>query len=69
MEDPWHPNYPKNLLDKVGPRDVLHTFATDKDDPTVDPRWGRVGKQRIIDEGPLHAITHKSVIPSAYEIR
>ncbi|WP_436642713.1 arylsulfatase [Microbaculum sp. FT89] len=53
MEDPWHPNYPKDLLDKVGPRNLLHTFATDKDDPTVDPRWGKVGKQRIIDEGPL----------------
>jgi arylsulfatase A-like enzyme len=53
MEDPWHPNYPKNLLNKVGPRDLLHTFATDTDDPTVDPRWGKVGKQRIIDEGPL----------------
>jgi arylsulfatase A-like enzyme len=53
MEDPWHPNYPKDLLDKVGPRDVLHCFATDKDDPTVDPRWGKVGKQKIIDEGPL----------------
>jgi len=53
MEDPWHPNYPKELLNKVGPRDVLHSFATDKDDPTVDPRWGKVGKQRIIDEGPL----------------
>ncbi len=23
------------------------------DDPTVDPRWGKVGKQKIIDEGPL----------------
>ncbi|WP_436636870.1 arylsulfatase [Microbaculum sp. FT89] len=53
MEDPWRPNYPKDLLDKVGPRNLLHTFATDKDDPTVDPRWGKVGKQRIIDEGPL----------------
>ncbi|WP_425256303.1 arylsulfatase [Microbaculum marinisediminis] len=53
MEDPWHPNYPQDLLDKVGPRNLLHTFATDKDDPTVDPRWGKVGKQRIIDEGPL----------------
>jgi arylsulfatase A-like enzyme len=53
MEDPWHPNYPKNLLNKVGPRDLLHTFATDTDDPTVDPRWGKVGKQKIIDEGPL----------------
>jgi hypothetical protein len=23
------------------------------DDPTVQPRWGKVGKQRIVDEGPL----------------
>jgi arylsulfatase len=53
MEDPWHRNYPKDLLNRVGPRNLLHTFATDKDDPTVDPRWGKVGKQRIIDEGPL----------------
>ncbi len=53
MEDPFHPNYPKDLLNKVGPRNVLHTFATDKDDQTVDPRWGKVGKQRIIDMGPL----------------
>jgi arylsulfatase A-like enzyme len=53
MEDPWHPNYPKDLLDKVGPRNLLHTFATDTDDQTVDPRWGKVGKQKIVDEGPL----------------
>jgi arylsulfatase A-like enzyme len=53
MEDPWHRNYPKDLLKRVGPRNLLHSFATDKDDPTVDPRWGKVGKQRIIDEGPL----------------
>ncbi len=38
MEDPWHPNYPKNLLDKVGPRNVFDTFAVDRDDTTVDPR-------------------------------
>jgi arylsulfatase A-like enzyme len=53
MEDPWHRNYPKDLLDKVGPRNVVHCVATDKDDPTVDPRWGKVGKQKITDEGPL----------------
>jgi arylsulfatase A-like enzyme len=53
MEDPWHPNYPKDLLNKVGPRDILHCVATDKDDPTVDPRWGKVGKQKITDMGPL----------------
>jgi arylsulfatase A-like enzyme len=53
MEDPWHRNYPKDLLDKVGPRDVVSCVATDKDDPTVQPRWGKVGKQTITDEGPL----------------
>jgi arylsulfatase A-like enzyme len=53
MEDPWHPNYPKDLLDKVGPRNVVQCVATDTDDPTVDPRWGKVGKQKITDEGPL----------------
>jgi arylsulfatase A-like enzyme len=31
----------------------VHCYATDNDDPTEMPRWGRVGKQRIIDEGPL----------------
>jgi arylsulfatase len=53
MEDPFHPNYPQNLKDRVGPRNVLHTFATDTEDETVDPRWGKVGKQRIVDMGPL----------------
>jgi len=53
MEDPFHRNYPQNLRDKVGPRNLLHCLATDEDDPTVDPRWGKVGKQKITDEGPL----------------
>jgi arylsulfatase len=53
MEDPFHPNYPSALKDKVGPRNLLHCFASEHDDPTVDPRWGKVGKQRITDEGPL----------------
>src|SRR5262249_1514340 len=53
MEDPFHPNYPPALKDKVGPRNILHTWATNNDDTTVDPRWGKVGKQKIEDEGPL----------------
>jgi arylsulfatase A-like enzyme len=53
MEDPFHPGYPPALKDKVGPRNLLHTWATDTDDTTVDPRWGKVGKQKIEDEGPL----------------
>lgn len=34
-------------------RGVLHCVATDKDDPTVEPRFGRVGKQKCEDTGPL----------------
>jgi arylsulfatase len=53
MEDPCHPGYPQELRSRVGPRNVLHSYATDVDDPTVDPRWGKVGKQRIVDDGEL----------------
>jgi arylsulfatase A-like enzyme len=53
MEDPFHPNYPQNLLNVVGPRNLVHSWATGVDDPTDMPRWGKVGKQKIEDEGPL----------------
>jgi arylsulfatase len=54
-EEPELPDYPKDpgFLEKFGPRGVLDCVATDKDDPTVDPRFGRVGKQTIKDTGPL----------------
>ena len=54
MEDPDHRNYPQDLLRKVGPRNMLHCWATDKDDTTDEPRWGVVGKQKIEDAGPLN---------------
>jgi arylsulfatase len=54
MEDPAHPNYPQNLLNVVGPRNMVHSWAADKDDPTEMPRWGKVGMQRIEDAGPLY---------------
>jgi len=54
MEDPAHPNYPQDLLNRVGPRNMVHSWATDKDDPTVMPRWGKVGMQRIEDAGTLY---------------
>ena len=43
------PDFRKNL----GPRGVIHSWATDQDDSTEQPRWGRVGRQRIEDTGPL----------------
>ncbi|WP_345822765.1 arylsulfatase [Methylobacterium fujisawaense] len=54
MEDPAHPAYPQDLLNRVGPRNMIHSWATNVDDPTEDPRWGRVGKQRIEDAGTLY---------------
>ncbi len=54
-EEPEHPDYPKDpaFRAKYGPRGVLDCKASEKDDDTVDPRFGRVGKQTIEDTGPL----------------
>jgi arylsulfatase A-like enzyme len=61
MEDPSHPNYPPALKDKIGPRNMVHCHATDVDDPHVDPRWGKVGKQVIKDAGTLYPERMKTV--------
>ena len=53
MSDVYWPGYPKELLDEIGPRNMVHSWATEKDDPTVQPRWGKIGKQKIEDAGPL----------------
>ena len=56
-EEPEQLDYPgqkdPSYLDKYGPRGVLHTWATEEDDPTEHPKWGRVGKQRIENTGAL----------------
>ena len=54
-EEPENVDYPKDPKFKAmfGPRGVLHCYATDQDDPTDDPRFGKVGKQTIKDTGPL----------------
>jgi arylsulfatase len=57
-EDPESPDYPPaadfpKFRELFGPRGVLHCWATDEDDATEEPRWGRVGKQRIEDTGAL----------------
>ena len=54
MEDPAHPNYPQNLLNVVGPRNMVHCWSTEKVDSTVMPRWGEIGKQKIEDAGTLY---------------
>ncbi|MFC4475781.1 arylsulfatase [Flavobacterium chungangensis] len=54
-EEPELPDYPKDpeYLKKFGPRGVLKCTATNADDATTDPRFGRVGKQKIEDTGAL----------------
>jgi arylsulfatase A-like enzyme len=54
MEDPSHRNYPQNLINVTGPRNMVHSLATTTDDPTVQPRWGKIGKQKIEDAGTLY---------------
>ena len=57
-EEPENVDYPPekdfpNFKKTFGPRGVMHSWATEEDDPTEQPRWGRVGKQRIENTGPL----------------
>jgi len=60
-EEPENEDYPRDMvlrngktfLQTFGPRGVLHCYATDTEDKTDDPRFGKVGKQRCEDTGPL----------------
>ncbi len=54
-EEPENPDYPKDpaFRAKYGPRGVMDSKASNTDDATVDPRFGKVGKQTIKDTGPL----------------
>jgi hypothetical protein len=54
-EEPELPDYPKDpaFRAEFGPRGVMDCKASDRDDPTVDPRFGKVRKQVCKDTGPL----------------
>ena len=55
LEEPENVDYPKSkeFFDEFGPRDVIHSVATDEFDKTDQPRWGVVGKQKIYSRGQL----------------
>jgi arylsulfatase A-like enzyme len=65
MEEPYESDYPKTpaFRERFGPRNIVDCKATSVDDPTTDPRWGRVGKQTIADGGPLPP--HPNMDPAA----
>jgi arylsulfatase len=54
-EDPESRTYPRDpaFRQALGPRGVLRSKASDRDDPTEQPRWGKIGKQTIEDTGAL----------------
>ncbi len=47
MEDPAHPNYPQELLSLVGPRNMVHSWATETDDAN---RHAALGKNRQAED-------------------
>jgi arylsulfatase A-like enzyme len=65
MEEPYAYDYPKkaNFRALFGPRNIISSIAISTSDTTVEPRWGMVGKQKIVDEGPLPP--HPNMDPKA----
>src|SRR6266498_2620064 len=57
-EEPELPDYPPaedfpQFNERFRPRGVIHSWGTEGDDSTEEERFGRVGRQRIEDTGPL----------------
>jgi arylsulfatase len=46
MSDPCWFDYPQDWIDKTGPRNLIHCWATNTADSANLPRWGVVGKSR-----------------------
>jgi len=70
MSDPYWFSFPadEQYYNTYGPRSLIHSYATDRDDPTEMPRWGKIGKQRIVDEGPLPPFPDMSNVPNMHDL-
>jgi arylsulfatase len=70
MSDPYWFSFPvdEKYYNEHGPRSLVHCYATDTDDATEMPRWGRVGKQRIEDEGPLPPFKDMSNVQNMHDL-
>ena len=65
MSDPYWYSFPDDQAyrDKYGPRNLVHCYASDTDDAAVQPRWGKIGKQKVTDEGPLPPFPNMTNVP------
>ncbi|HYC18951.1 MAG TPA: arylsulfatase, partial [Pseudolabrys sp.] len=70
MSDPYWYSFPidEKFYNTYGPRSLIHSYATDRDDPTEMPRWGKIGKQRIVDEGPLPPFPNMSTVANMHDL-
>jgi arylsulfatase len=70
MSDPYWYSFPidEKYYNTYGPRSVIHSYATDTEDSTEMPRWGKIGKQRIVDEGPLPPFPDMSNVPNMHDL-
>src|SRR5215831_4771201 len=70
MEDPYWYSFPvdQKYYETYGPRSLIHSYATDTDDTTDMPRWGKVGKQKITDEGPLPPFPDMSNVQNMHDL-
>ena len=70
MSDPYWYSFPvdQDYYNKYGPRSLVHSYATNNDDATEMPRWGKIGKQRVIDEGPLPPFADMSNVPNMHDL-
>jgi arylsulfatase len=70
LSDPYWYSFPvdEKYYNTYGPRSLIHSYATDTDDSTEQPRWGRVGKQRIVDDGPLPPFPDMSNVQNMHDV-
>jgi arylsulfatase len=70
MSDPYWFSFPvdEKYYNTYGPRSLVRSFATDRDDPTEMPRWGKIGKQRVVDEGPLPPFPDMSNVQNMHDL-
>src|SRR5262249_12150516 len=70
MSDPYWYSFPtdEKFYNEHGPRSLVHSWAAAEDDPTVMPRWGKIGKQKIVDEGPLAPFPDMSNVPNMHDL-
>jgi arylsulfatase len=70
MSDPYWYSFPtdEKYYNTYGPRSLVHCWATDTDDATVEPRWGKVGKQKVVNEGPLPPFPDMSNVPNMHDL-